>query len=66
MLKTETEHIGKLFEKTMMRYLNFPVSWMNISNLSFNTICDATQERQRCDVGLVEKSWVDEGGRWGF
>ena len=53
MLKTETENIGKLFEKTMMR--KFGPENLNQHFLSFNTICDATQERQDAMLGLVEE-----------
>jgi len=53
MLKTETENIGKLFEKTMMR--KFGPENLNAHFLSFNTICDATQERQDAMLSLVEE-----------
>lgn len=44
MLKSETEQIGKLFERTMMR--KYSPSNLNEHFQTFNTICDATQERQ--------------------
>ncbi len=53
MLKGETEQIGKLFERTLMRRYG-PVA-LNQHFLSFNTICDATQERQDAMFQLVEQ-----------
>jgi 4-hydroxy-3-methylbut-2-en-1-yl diphosphate reductase len=53
MLKTETETIGKLFELTMMK--KFGPTELNDHFLSFNTICDATQERQDAMFQLVDK-----------
>ncbi|KAL8156283.1 hypothetical protein AgCh_001400 [Apium graveolens] len=63
-LKGVTEEIGKLVEQTMMQKHGV----VNINNhfMSFNTICDATQERQdaleilleeKLDVMLVIGGW---------
>lgn len=54
MLKTETEQMGKLFEKTMLE--KFGPTELNEHFMSFNTICDATQERQDAMFDLVKEN----------
>jgi 4-hydroxy-3-methylbut-2-enyl diphosphate reductase len=53
MLKNETEEIGRLFERTMLERYG-PVV-LDQHFLAFNTICDATQERQDAMFSLVDE-----------
>lgn len=53
MLKSETEEIGRLFERTMLQ--RFGPAQLDEHFLAFNTICDATQERQDAMFALVDE-----------
>jgi 4-hydroxy-3-methylbut-2-enyl diphosphate reductase len=53
MLKSETEEIGRLFERTMLQ--RFGPTQLTQHFLAFNTICDATQERQDAMFALVDE-----------
>lgn len=52
MYKKETKAIGKMFQKTMMK--KFGPSEVNEHYMEFDTICDATQERQDAVTELVQ------------
>ena len=54
MYKKETKAIGQLFQKAMMK-INGP-SAVDQHYMEFDTICDATQERQDAVSELVENS----------
>lgn len=51
MLKSETSAIGKLFEKTMM--VKFGSAEVTKHFVAFDTICDATQERQDAMIEML-------------
>ncbi len=53
MLKSETEEIGRLFEITMLK--RYGPKELNDHFLAFNTICDATEERQGAMFSLVDE-----------
>ena len=53
MLKSDTEEIGRLFERTLLR--RYGPTELNNHFLAFNTICDATQERQDAMFSLVDE-----------
>ncbi len=54
MLKSETEEIGRMFEQTMLR--KYGPADLNDHFLAFNTICDATEERQDAMFSLVDET----------
>lgn len=54
MYKKETKAIGQLFQKTMMKI--YGPSAVDEHYMEFDTICDATQERQDAVTELVEKA----------
>ena len=54
MLEGETKAIAKLFETTMLR--KFGPQDLNDHFISFNTICNATQERQDAMFELIEEA----------
>ena len=53
MLKSETEEIGRLFELTMLK--KYGPTDLSEHFLAFNTICDATEERQDAMFSLVDE-----------
>lgn len=53
MLKSETEEIGRMFERAMLE--RFGPAELNDHFVAFNTICDATQERQDAMFALVDE-----------
>ena len=53
MLKSETEEIGRMFERTMLQ--RFGPTALTQHFVAFNTICDATQERQDAMFALVDE-----------
>ncbi len=53
MLKSETEEIGRLFERTMLK--RYGPQALSEHFLAFNTICDATEERQDAMFSLVDE-----------
>ncbi|XTZ12384.1 MAG: 4-hydroxy-3-methylbut-2-enyl diphosphate reductase, partial [cyanobacterium endosymbiont of Rhopalodia inflata] len=53
MLKSETEQISEIFEKTIIK--KYGLATLNDHFMSFNTICNATQERQDAMLKLVKE-----------
>ena len=53
MLKSETEQIGKHLQQTMLK--KYGPTELDNHFMSFNTICDATQERQDAMFNLVKE-----------
>jgi len=53
LVKSETEEIGRLFELTMLQ--KHGPKELNNHFLAFNTICDATEERQGAMFSLVDE-----------
>jgi 4-hydroxy-3-methylbut-2-enyl diphosphate reductase len=53
MLKSETEEIGRMFERAMLQ--RFGPAELHEHFVAFNTICDATQERQDAMFALVDE-----------
>lgn len=54
MYKKETKAIGQLFQKSIMKI--YGPSAVDEHYMEFDTICDATQERQDAVTELVEKA----------
>lgn len=57
MYKRETKEIGRLLEKTMLK--KYGPSELSQNYREFDTICDATQERQDAVTELVEQKGLD-------
>lgn len=59
MLKGESQLIGKLMERVMIR--KYGPQNINDHFISFNTICDATQERQDAMYKMIDGQYVAPG-----